>query len=155
MNEKSFTAVKKEYLSAGVSAIVIATNYCPYKVANVRDSYIVFYKLPIRSMTADIFYTLFSKNNHDDYDFRIITKGYDKKHRNVQIIEELTAFDMVKYSDLEKYDGSNFGYKCESYLFGKCNYNHDDLVDGYLNGKGVQVKSSINHGNGYASSNKF
>lgn len=157
MTKKSFSAVKKEYKKAGVSQIIIATNYNEYEPSNINDTYIAFYAIPINKLSADVFYQLFSKNSKGEYDFRIITKGGSKKRKNTHIINKLQAFEVVSYAELSQYEGSNFGYKCESFLFGACNYNHADLIDGYYNGVASQLKSSIKHsiGGSYASSNKF
>lgn len=157
MASKSFSSIVKEYRKAGVKQIILATNYNEYEVSDINKSEVAFYVIKLRDLTAEVFYQLFSHNSHGDYDFRVISKGGNRKRKNTHIINKLQAFTVVSYKDLSQYEGSNFGYKCESFLFGACNYNHNDLIDGYYNGVASQLKSSIKHsiGGSYASSNKF
>lgn len=158
-NKVSARKLLTKYRAAGVSAFILVTNYNMFFNDDPASGYIAIYRVPLKGLTEELFNVLFSENSNGERDFRIITKGSKGsfKARNVQAVERLTACEVISYKELKNYFGCNFGYKAESYLFGKCNYNHEDLIDGYYNGEAVQVKASILHNVefGYTASNVF
>lgn len=158
-NQVSARKLLAKYRAAGVSAFILVTNYNMYLGDDPKKGYVAIYRIPLKGLSEEDFNVLFSENSKKKRDFRVITKGSkgSYKSRNIQLLESLRAEEVIKYNELESFFGQNFGYKAESFLLGKCNYNHADLVDGYYKGEAVQVKASIIHDitNGYSASNIF
>lgn len=101
-----------------------------------------FYYLPIMMIDKDEFEILFKNGN-----FRDLTISRPLVKRGICI-------KSTTMNSLEGYEGENFGYKAESFLFGAPNYT-DSLIDGYIQGYPVQVKTSFSWGNGTSNSNNI
>lgn len=99
-----------------------------------------FYYIPTMMIDEAEFNIIFQNGN-----FRDTTKSRP-------IVKRGICVNSITMDSLENYDGENFGYKAESFLFGSPNYTND-LIDGYLQGYPVQVKTSFNWNNGTSNSN--
>lgn len=92
----------------------------------------------------------------DDAEFEIIFKNgnFRDGSKSRPLIKRGICINSISMDTLEGYDGENFGYKAESFLFGSPNYT-DSLIDGYIQGYPVQLKTSFSWGNGTSNSNNI
>ena len=107
-----------------------------------RDKEAVFYYLPTILIDEEEFNLLFTNNTFRD--------SVNSKH----VLKKATIINSVSMEELGKLEGENYGYKAETFLFGSPNYTNS-LVDGYLQGYPVQVKTSFDFGNGTSNSNNI
>lgn len=107
-----------------------------------RDKEAVFYYLPTILIDEEEFNLLFTNNAFRD--------SVNSKH----VLKKATIINTVSMEELGKLEGENYGYKAETFLFGSPNYTNS-LIDGYLQGYPVQVKTSFDFGNGTSNSNNI
>ena len=107
-----------------------------------RDNEAVFYYLPTILIDEEEFNLLFTNNAFRD--------SVNSKH----VLKKATIINAVSMEELGKLEGENYGYKAETFLFGSPNYTNS-LIDGYLQGYPVQVKTSFDFGNGTSNSNNI
>lgn len=107
-----------------------------------RDKEAVFYYLPTILIDEEEFNLLFTNNSFRD--------SVNSKH----VLKKATIINSVSMEELGKLEGENYGYKAETFLFGSPNYTNS-LIDGYLQGYPVQVKTSFDFGNGTSNSNNI
>ena len=107
-----------------------------------RDNEAVFYYLPTILIDEEEFNLLFTNNTFRD--------SVNSKH----VLKKATIINTVSMEELGKLEGENYGYKAETFLFGSPNYTNS-LIDGYLQGYPVQVKTSFDFGNGTSNSNNI
>ena len=107
-----------------------------------RDKEAVFYYLPTILIDEEEFNLLFTNNTFRD--------SVNSKH----VLKKATIINTVSMEELGKLEGENYGYKAETFLFGSPNYTNS-LIDGYLQGYPVQVKTSFDFGNGTSNSNNI
>ena len=107
-----------------------------------RDKEAVFYYLPTILIDEEEFNLLFTNNTFRD--------SVNSKH----VLKKATIINSVSMEELGKLEGENYGYKAETFLFGSPNYTNS-LIDGYLQGYPVQVKTSFDFGNGTSNSNNI
>lgn len=107
-----------------------------------RDNEAVFYYLPTILIDEEEFNLLFTNNAFRD--------SVNSKH----VLKKATIINTVSMEELGKLKGENYGYKAETFLFGSPNYTNS-LIDGYLQGYPVQVKTSFDFGNGTSNSNNI
>lgn len=107
-----------------------------------RDNEAVFYYLPTILIDEEEFNLLFTNNAFRD--------SVNSKH----VLKKATIINTVSMEELGKLEGENYGYKAETFLFGSPNYTNS-LIDGYLQGYPVQVKTSFDFGNGTSNSNNI
>lgn len=107
-----------------------------------RDKEAVFYYLPTILIDEEEFNLLFTNNTFRD--------SVNSKH----VLKKATIINAVSMEELGKLKGENYGYKAETFLFGSPNYTNS-LIDGYLQGYPVQVKTSFDFGNGTSNSNNI
>ena len=107
-----------------------------------RDNEAVFYYLPTILIDEEEFNLLFTNNTFRD--------SVNSKH----VLKKATLINAVSMEELGKLEGENYGYKAETFLFGSPNYTNS-LIDGYLQGYPVQVKTSFDFGNGTSNSNNI
>ena len=107
-----------------------------------RDKEAVFYYLPTILIDKEEFNLLFTNNTFRD--------SVNSKH----VLKKATIINSVSMEELGKLEGENYGYKAETFLFGSPNYTNS-LIDGYLQGYPVQVKTSFDFGNGTSNSNNI
>ena len=107
-----------------------------------RDNEAVFYYLPTILIDEEEFNLLFTNNTFRD--------SVNSKH----VLKKATIINAVSMEELGKLEGENYGYKAETFLFGSPNYTNS-LIDGYLQGYPVQVKTSFDFGNGTSNSNNI
>ena len=107
-----------------------------------RNKEAVFYYLPTILIDEEEFNLLFTNNTFRD--------SVNSKH----VLKKATIINSVSMEELGKLEGENYGYKAETFLFGSPNYTNS-LIDGYLQGYPVQVKTSFDFGNGTSNSNNI
>ena len=107
-----------------------------------RDKEAVFYYLPTILIDEEEFNLLFANNTFRD--------SVNSKH----VLKKATIINAVSMEELGKLEGENYGYKAETFFFGSPNYTNS-LIDGYLQGYPVQVKTSFDFGNGTSNSNNI
>lgn len=107
-----------------------------------REKEAVFYYLPTILIDEEEFNLLFTNNTFRD--------SVNSKH----VLKKATIINSVSMEELGKLEGENYGYKAETFLFGSPNYTNS-LIDGYLQGYPVQVKTSFDFGNGTSNSNNI
>lgn len=107
-----------------------------------RDNEAVFYYLPTILIDEEEFNLLFTNNTFRD--------SVNSKH----VLKKATIINTISMEELGKLKGENYGYKAETFLFGSPNYTNS-LIDGYLQGYPVQVKTSFDFGNGTSNSNNI
>ena len=107
-----------------------------------RDKEAVFYYLPTILIDEEEFNLLFTNNTFRD--------SVNSRH----VLKKATIINAVSMEELGKLEGENYGYKAETFLFGSPNYTNS-LIDGYLQGYPVQVKTSFDFGNGTSNSNNI
>ena len=103
-------------------------------------------------------FVLIPMNEIDESIFNILTNYKGERFRyttkNKLYLKSLPTYKEISMEELGNYEGENFGYKAEKFLFGEINYT-DSLIDGELFGFKCQLKTSFNFGNGTSNSNRF